>query len=212
MTGIAVPLEVAMVLCTGFAAAGVWAGRRRTIRRLDPRRIPTVVVHRTAGGDPIDLAARRNAARDGSHAVLHGRIDQLAERNAIWSQDTREHVAAVMRASLRRGDRLAQTECGAFTIDITGADERAAARIAERLRRALGQLRLPQLGGDIRLTASFGVAAERHGETGDALARRARRAFDAAMAQGRDHVIAASEIEEVIMLPAPDAVPAASAA
>lgn len=213
ITGIAMPLEVAMVLCAGFGAVGVWAGRHHTIRRLDPRRLrPAVWAGSTSSRAAIDLAARRNAARDRSHAVLHGRIDQLSGRDALWNQDTRDHVAAVMRASLRRGDRLVQADCGSFTIDITGADERAATRIAERLRRVLGQLRLPQVSADIRLTASFGVAAERQGETGDVLTRRARQALEAALAQGRDHVIAASEIEEVILLPAPADTPSASAA
>jgi hypothetical protein len=213
ITGIAVPLEVAIVLCAGFGAVGAWAGRRQTIRRLDPRRLRVEALPLPAAtGAAIDLAAHRDAVRGGSQAVLQGRIDPITGQDSRWSQDTRDHVAAIMRASLRRGDSLAQAECGSFTIAITGADERAATRIADRLRRALGQLRLPQHEGDPPLTASFGVAAERHGETGDALARRARQALEAALAQGRDHVIAASEIEEVILLPAPEAPPAASAA
>ncbi len=209
MTGIEVPLEVAALLCAGCAAAGVWAGQVRAHRRLDPRR--------SAAPDPlaalkqpevlakaVDLATRRNAMRAASQAVLQGRIDQLDPR---WNSDThaevREHVAAVIRAGLRRGDRMAQGEGNAFTITLTGADERAAVRIADRLRRRLAQLRLPQLGSAAPLTASFGVAAERFGDGDDAIASRARRALEAAVAAGTDHVVPASEIEEIMLLPAP---------
>lgn len=213
MTGIEVPLEVAALLCAGFTAAGAWAGSLRANRRLDPRRDPTGgplgPLHRPEiFAQAVDLAARRNAMRASSQAVLHGRIDQLQALGTVWSSDThaevREHVAAVMRASLRRGDRMAQTEGHAFTIILGGTDEHAAVRIANRLRRKLGQLRLPQMGAEAPLSASFGVAAaERFGNSEDALIQRARRAFDAALATGDGHVVPASEIEEIMLLPAP---------
>lgn len=210
------PLELAVLLGAGCAAAGVWAGRALANRRLDPRRNPLRGLISPASLDnAINLAARRDALREGSHAMLHGRIDQLAMLRTAWSPDTRnqveEHIAAVMRAGLRRGDRLAMGADGSggerFTIVIPGADERAAVRIADRLRRSLSQLRLPQLGNEARLTASFGVAADRFGESDEGLDHRARKALDAADC---DHVVPASEIEEVIYLPAP--APVASSA
>lgn len=227
MTGIEVPLEVAALLCAAFAVAGAWAGRWRDGRQPDhargapggqlgPLRKPEIF------SKAIDLAARRNAMRAASQAVLHGRIDQLQSLGTLWHSDTRdevrEHVAAVMRASLRRGDGMAHAETDAFTITLSGADERAAVRIAERLRRELGQLRMPHVGNLAPLTASFGVAAERFGDGHESLARRARRALDAAVAKGQDHVVPASEIEEIMLLPAPTpsplggAEPSASAA
>lgn len=217
MTGIEVPLEVAALLCAVCAAAGAWVARMRANRRLDPRRAaaggPLGSLHKPeVFSKAIDLAARRNAMRAASQAVLHGRIDQLHTLGPVWSNDThsevREHVAAVMRASLRRGDRMAHVEGNAFTITLSGADERAAVRIADRLRRRLGQLRLPQLGSEALLTASFGVAAEGFGDGEDCIARRARRALDAAVAKGTDHVVPASEIEEIMLLPAPAPSPA----
>lgn len=218
ITGINIPLELALLLCVGCGAAGVWAGQVRANRRLDPRRNPLRELLRPAVlSQAIDLAARRDALREGSHAVLHGRIDQIAALRTVWNADTREqvheHIAAVMRAGLRRGDRIAISAGGSgednFTILIPGADERAAVRIADRLRCSLAQLRLPQLGNEARLTASFGVAADRFGESSDGLDRRARRALDAADA---DHVVPASEIEEIILLPAPAQGSTASAA
>lgn len=212
MTGIDVPLEMAALLCAGCAAAGIWAGRVRAARRSIPQTNPTAgplaaLRKPEVFASAVDLAARRDAMRAASHAVVHGRIDQIDAIGKLWSQDThtevREHVAAVMRASLRRGDRMAHGEGDAFTITLSGADERAAVRIANRLRRRLARLHLPQLGNADRLTASFGVAAARAGDGGDRIVRRARRALEAAMASGADHVVPASDIEEIMLLPAP---------
>jgi len=212
-----VPIEVAVCLCAAFCAFGVWAGRLRARCQLDRHHNPLGGLMQSAALDgAIDLAARRNAARGASQAVLHGRIDQLAGLRGVWHPEIREqvrsHVATVMRAGLRRGDRFTPVGGEGFTIVIPGADERTAARIADRLRRALSQLRLPNLGAEHRVTASFGVAADRRCDTGDLLDLRARRALQAAIKQGQDHVIAASEIDEVRYLPAPDTQPIASAA
>ncbi len=219
-TGIQLPLEIAALLCAGCALVGGWLGHRRTVRRLDPRQNPLRdLLKRENLGQAIDLARHRDAARQASHAVLHGRINQFAAGpGAGWSLDTceqvREHVAAVMRVGLRRQDRIAlgtgEFDADGFTIIIPGADERAAVRIANRLRRTLSQLRLPQLGHDMHLTASFGVAADRFGESDDGLHRRARRALDAAVAQGMDNVVPASEIEEILLLPSPSPSPSPS--
>lgn len=210
ITGVNVPLEVAVMLSLAALTAGIWAGHNRAIRRLDPRLLvvanPLQVAAQHAA---VDLAARRNAVRAESQAVMRVRIDQLTSLKSAWDGDTREevlsHVAAVMRAGLRRDDRFAVCDTGSITITIPGADERTAARIADRLRRSLAQLRLPHLGGAGQVTASFGVAADRHGETGDILVRRARQALEAAMLQGHDHVVTASEVDEVMLLPPPAA-------
>lgn len=203
ITGMDVPLEAAMMLCMAGIALGLWAGRRRVK--------PATLVH------TVDLAARRNANRAASQAVLHGRIDHLVGLRNDWNSDIREqvqgHVAAVMRAGLRRGDSFAVSDRDDFTITIPGADERTAARIADRLRRSLAELRLPYLSGGDRVTASFGVAAEQFGVSGDALVQRAQQALRVAMKQGEDHVMTASEIEEILLLPAPaPVIPAATAA
>ncbi len=218
INGLNVPLEAALMLCVVGAALGLWAGRWQTIRRLDPRRSPSASrLQPAALFAPIDLAARRNADRATSQAVLHGQVDQLAGLRTDWDPDLREqvqgHVAAIMRAGLRRGDSFAVGDRDVITITIPGADERTAARIADRLRRSLAGLRLPNLGGNDRVTASFGVAAEQLGVTGDALIRRAQQALRVALEQGEDHVITASAIEEIFLLPPPaPAVPSATAA
>jgi diguanylate cyclase (GGDEF)-like protein len=212
MTGIEVPLEVAAIWCAGFALVGLWAGRVRASRRSGQR--PDALAERLgellkadAQANTIDLAVRRDSLRAGSRAVLQGRIDQLGAVAGTWNSnarnEVREHVAAVMRAGLRRDDRVALVAGDGFTISMPGLDERAAVRVADRLRRKLAQLRLPHLASEEPLTASIGVAAERFGEGNDTIARRARSALDAAIAKGIDHVVPASEIEEIMLLPAP---------
>jgi diguanylate cyclase (GGDEF)-like protein len=222
-----VPLEWAVVLgagCAGLGAVlGAWAGQVRARRRGDPRRPaepdPLRSLFKPAMlAEAVHHAARASARTTRDHAVLHGRIDQFAALQPEWDAGTRDavraHIAAVMRAGLRRGDRIALAEGTAgegFTILAPGADEHAAVRIAQRLRRALSTLRLPQLGPAAQITASFGVAAERPGETIEVIDQRARRALDAALAQGADHVVPASAIEEILLLPAPAAADAARA-
>lgn len=220
-TGMAVPLEVAIVLCAVFAGLGSWVGKALVRRRLDPRRpLPGNplgdLLKPSVLAEAVDRAARRSTQRSGPHAVLHGRIDQFAALPRAWNADTRNevraHIAAVMRAGLRRGDHIALAEGiagGAFTILAPGADERAAVQIADRMRRALGRLHLPQIGNAARFTASFGVAADRFGDNIDVIDQRARRALASA---GADHVVPASEIDEVMLLPVPTPTPEASAA
>lgn len=215
-SGIQLPLEVAAALCGLFALIGAGLGNWHAGRRNDPHRNPLNEMLKPENlGPAIDLAVHRDARRRASHAVLQGRIDQFAESGADWSADTheqvREHVAAVMRVGLRRDDRITLAEGDGFTILVPGADERAAVHIADRLRRKVGNLHLPQLGEDFRLTASFGVAADRFGESREGLGRRAHRALGVAVEQGNDHVVPASEIEEIMLLPAPAPSPVTSA-
>lgn len=213
-TGFAVSFELALLASAGALALGIWAGwhggqwwhhhdssmQHSPLRKLNN---PAGPAH------AVDLAAYRHARRAGSHAVLRARIDRHTGMQARWDAGTCEQVAAVMRAGLRRGDRIANDRNG-FTIVIDGADERAAVRIANRLRRALAQSQVPHSPKDARLTASFGVAAGRMNMPIGATDSLARRALHAARSRGADHVVPASELQEILYLPAP--APAASAA
>ena len=156
----------------------------------------------------MEGANRRFTSRVAGQAVLRGRLDQIASLRTGWDDQTREQVlgqiAAVMQAGVRRDDSFSRIEGDGFTIVMPGADERAAVGVADRLRHALAQIRLPQFSGENPFTASFGVAAGRADDTRDNLVARARAALEAAQKAGSDHVVAASEIEEVIFLPAPE--------
>lgn len=215
-TGLSVPLEMAGVLCAGFALLGAWAGRvlsRKTMvrngRPLRAMMTPDVMAQ------AIDLAAHRSAARGASQAVLRARIvpfgAHLGLINSESRKQMRDHVASVMRAGLRRGDRVTLAEGDGFTIILPCTDEGSAVRIANRLRRKLARMPLPHMSAGEGINARFGVAAGRHGQPVDHIAARARRALDAAWDHGNDHVIPASAIEEILLLPPPAAAVSAAA-
>lgn len=216
VTGIAVPLEAAMVTATAALALGVFVERLRH-RRVQASAAPGAkpvpspladLFPPTMLGQAVERANRRRATRKAAQAVLSGRIDQIAMLRAGWDSDAREQVlaqiAAVMKAGVRREDSFTHIAGEGFTIVMPGADERDALGVAERLRRALASMPLPRTGARNPFTASFGVAADEHGLAGEALIARARAALDAAQQTGCDHVVAASEIEEVIFLPRPE--------
>lgn len=206
ITGIEVPLEAAIAASLTALALGAFVERRRTRHeRRDP--LAGLFTRETLASAARD-ASRRLDHRAAAQAVLRGRIDQSAMLRTSWDAAACEqvlgHIAAVMKAGIRRDDSFAQIEGDGFTIIMSGADERAARGVADRLRRALAQMRLPQSGLANPLTASFGVAAGRSGDAGETLVARALAALEAAQKTGTDHVVAASEIEDVIYLPAPD--------
>ncbi|MCL9983307.1 MAG: diguanylate cyclase [Erythrobacter sp.] len=216
ITGFEVPLEAATAASMATFALGLLAARLRDRRKPSPAANPLADLF-TSGvlESAADEANRRLASRMVGHAVLRGRIDQVAMLRAGWDADARDevlgHIASVMKAGIRRDDRFSHIEGEGFTIVMPGADEPAAKGVADRLRRALAQMTLPQSGAQMPFTASFGVAAGRNGDCGETLVARARAALDAAQKVGSDHVVAASEIEEVMYLPAPNSSAAAAA-
>lgn len=209
ITGIAVPLEAAMAAFLAALMLGVYVGQERQRRRHAALPDPLSGLFAPATLEAaVDGANRRFHRHVAAQAVLRGRIDQIASLRTGWDAETREqvlsHIAGVMKAGVRRDDSFAQIEGDGFTIVMPGADERAARGVADRLRRAMAQINLPQFGGENPFTASFGVAAGRADDNPASLVARARAALEAAQKAGSDHVVAASEIEEVIFLPPPE--------
>lgn len=212
LTGIAVPLEVAAAAWLGALAVGVLAGRTRQwghqsaarARPSDPAAPPFRLGRGTAS--PYQHPVRQDHARQ---TVLHARIDQIDALRAGWDAQTRAQVlgtiATVMKAGVRQTDSFAEVDGDGFTITMHGTDERGARTVADRLRRALRDMRLPQLRGRNLFTASFGLAAGKAQDGGENLVLRALAALDEAQKAGTDHVVAASDIDDVILLPAPGA-------
>jgi hypothetical protein len=213
ITGIAVPLEVVAVLCVTFAVLGGWAGRHYTLQRLPAHGGPAPWAERPPQqATVIAFAAHPNAAPETPRAVLLGRISVMSRKADVHNADTMKQVADVLRASLRRDDRVTIREGATFSVEIDGTDEGVAAKIAQRLRDAVARLRFPHGRGQTRFSANFGVAAGHGGIAGDVLIRRAREALGMALHDGEEHIVKASEIEEIRLLPPPDPAPLASAA
>lgn len=144
-------------------------------------------------------------------SVLSGRLDHLGPAGMIWGQDTRdaaiEQVAQIMRAGVRKSDGFEGDREEGFTIVADGASEQEAGGIAKRLMERLAEMPMPGIDESIRLTASFGVAERLDGESYSDLRARADNARDcaqnSAIGSGEDRIVAASEWEEIRLLPAP---------
>lgn len=167
-----------------------------------------------AGEHPVPAPANPHSPYR-SEAMLHARLDHMREVQQIWGADARrgaiEQVAAIMRRSVRRGDPASglhgdivnTIEGDGFTILLRGAGEQDASAIARRLRRELARARIEGLSDNIRLTASFGVASRRMGESVALWRARAGAALRQARARGQDQIVEASVIEETKLLPPP---------
>jgi diguanylate cyclase (GGDEF)-like protein len=215
ITGFEVPLEAAIAASLAALVLGILAERSRFHRKLDDAVNPLAGLF--APGvleSAAEEANRRLAGRMAGQAVLRGRIDQIAMLRTGWDSAARDQllgqIASVMKAGIRREDRFEHIEGEGFTIVMPGADEHVAKGVAERLRHALAHMTLPHSGTHNPFTASFGVAAGRSDDCGETLVARACAALEAAQKAGSDHVVAASEIEEIKFLPAPHSSSAAA--
>lgn len=165
--------------------------------------------------DQVRNAAKRAPGTDHTGSVLRGRIDHLSQVGQVWGQQSRaeaiEQVAQVMRAGVRKGDAVspvydsfdAPDPDGSFIIHTRGANEQEASGIAQRLLKTLARTPVPSMGDTMRVTASFGVAGRRSGESDAALRARADAALGVAQEAGEDQVVTASEWEEIKLLPPP---------
>ena len=98
-------------------------------------------------------------------------------------------VADIARGQLRQTDVFGRWGGEEFLIILPSTDSTRACEAAERLRQAIGS---GPLAGDIRITASFGVAEYQAPETAEAWLKRADAALYAAKTGGRNRTAAAS--------------------
>jgi diguanylate cyclase (GGDEF)-like protein/PAS domain S-box-containing protein len=139
-------------------------------------------------------AALDRAHRDGLPlAVLMLDVDHFKGINDRHGHATGDvalrAVADACAATVREGDAIGRLGGEEFCVLMPGAAAAEAGRLAERLRRTLGVLRLASgTGAAVALTASLGVAERRDGDRLDALMARADAALYAAKRAGRDRV------------------------
>ncbi len=94
-----------------------------------------------------------------------------------------------IRAELRAGDGLGRWGGEEFVVLLPGADLVSARAVAERIRQRLADLVMPVAGGELRLTASIGIATPgQGGADADILLRAADAAVYRAKANGRNRV------------------------
>jgi diguanylate cyclase (GGDEF)-like protein len=106
-----------------------------------------------------ELQGRTAAA---PYSVILLDIDHFRETNVTWGHDAGDrmlqHVAMLLRGSLRDSDLAARNGGEEFAAVLPGTEPAAAAALAERLRETLQQRPLAWNGQRIPVSASFGVA------------------------------------------------------
>ncbi len=119
-------------------------------------------------------------------------IDHFKQVNDIWGHQAGDHAISgfgELIAKMVRGcDTAGRVGGEEFCIAVWNCPNEPAERLAERIRMAFTCLKHEGLNDDIRLTASFGVATAREGETYEQLFGRADAALYQAKSNGRNRV------------------------
>jgi diguanylate cyclase (GGDEF)-like protein len=109
--------------------------------------------------EPLWSTAQRKR-RDAS--VISIDIDLFKQINDthghVHGDETLTAIAAVLTGSIRQGDVLARWGGEEFIVFMPETNLREAVALAERLRTAIAQIRIPHATGETMVTASFGVA------------------------------------------------------
>jgi diguanylate cyclase (GGDEF)-like protein len=138
---------------------------------------------------------RVDAARRGSAplAVLALDVDHFKRINDTFGHEVGDRVlhgvAAACRAALRPSDVIGRTGGEEFVVVMPGADARAAAEVAERLRGAVERVDWSDLDPALRVTVSVGATEwTREDESFAAVARRADDSLYRAKELGRNRI------------------------
>ena len=141
------------------------------------------------GTEAVEAARRQNSVL--SLIVLD--LDRFKSINDEHGHDGGDvalhHAARCLRDNLRDVDHIARLGGEEFVAVLPGTSHECAAEIAENLRHCLASLTVEHLSQEIRLSASFGVAAMLPTDTTWLeILRRGDRALYLAKEQGRDRV------------------------
>lgn len=99
-------------------------------------------------------------------------------------------ISATLRQRLRGGDCLCRSGGEEFTLLLPGCTEAAALKLAEELRLAIRDLRIPYADQSLQVSVSLGVTGLlSSGDDGESLLSRADRALYRAKQEGRDRVV-----------------------
>ncbi len=119
-------------------------------------------------------------------------LDHFKQVNDTWGHQAGDAVIVgfgeLIAKMIRGCDTAGRIGGEEFCIAIWNCDSEAAHQLAERIRQAFAGLEHSELDGNIRLTASFGVATARDGETYTQLFARADEALYRAKSRGRNRV------------------------
>ncbi len=145
-----------------------------------------------------------NGDRRQALAMIVADIDHFKSVNDTFGHQAGDDAIAAFGALI--SDTVRDTDtCGRvggeeFCILVWNCDADQALGLAERLRRAFGEMELAPLGKDVRLTASFGVAQWREGEGYGKLFARADKSLYEAKKSGRNRVCGEPTVAPIVQI------------
>lgn len=164
-------------------------GRLRELATTDPL---TRLLNRRALRERITLEERRLQREPRPLSFVLADVDHFKSINDQHGHEVGDQVLVQVAAALSHGvrevDHLARWGGEEFLIVLPDTDEAAAVVVAERLRLAVSEVRLP--GGDA-VTATFGLAQRGPEESPDQAISRADEALYVGKRAGRDRVVLA---------------------
>lgn len=126
-------------------------------------------------------------------ALIACDLDRFKQINDRHGHGAGDHVlitfGELLRRTARTADVAARLGGEEFVVLLPGSSGDGAYLVAERLRSSLSAAQFPFLPGSERITASFGVAQHRPGETFQVLLARADRSLYQAKAAGRNRTV-----------------------
>jgi diguanylate cyclase len=168
---------------------------------LDPL---TKIYNRKAFDDGLGRAVGRARETGGHLCLLLVDIDYFKRFNDTWGHQTGDQVlrlvAMTLKSNIKGKDIAARYGGEEFAAILPDTDLEGAVTLADNIRRAIQAKELlkrstnEKLG---RVTASFGVATYRPGDTPSSLIERADRCLYAAKHQGRNKVISETDLAEL---------------
>ncbi len=169
-------------------------GELQQLAQRDPL---TGVLNRRELHAVLDRQVQGGRRSDDTFSVLMIDLDHFKSINDRLGHEAGDsalaHVARVMTRSLREQDRVGRIGGEEFAAWLPGIGLDDALALAERLRLAVGEAPPEQIGHDVRLTVSIGVAQwAGEGEGAGKLLARADAALYRAKGLGRNRVEAAS--------------------
>lgn len=188
-------VSAVVVSCCAFAFAQRNEDQRERLEHLATVDPLTGVKNRRSMDEELSIAAA-SATRTGiSYALVLLDIDHFKkindEHGHSVGDDVLTELVALIQQNIRRSDQLFRFGGEEFVLLMSGVDETGLRAVMHNLQQVLHRfLRHP--GG--KVTASFGVALLRHGESPEQWLARADAALYRAKASGRDQIVYADEI------------------
>jgi diguanylate cyclase (GGDEF)-like protein len=192
-----VGFNIVALALTSYVASVIGREQRRAhdaalrLSRFDPL---TELHSRSHFGVALEQEILRSARSGRPFSLLMLDLDGLKPVNDRFGHDSGDRllrgIADVIRGAIRVTDVAARYGGDEFIVILPETDGAGAVRVAEKLRRDIAQLALPENGQMIRSTVSIGlVSYPTDGRSGGELLRRADAAMYEAKRRGRDRTV-----------------------